>query len=199
MRTFREAIDAHAAARPDAPCVLAPEPDAVLTYRDLARSAHALGAYLAQQRIPPGSVVSFMLPNGIAAASVFLGAMYAGYVVSPVNLVAQDTQLAYTLAHSGTRIVFAAPEFIDRLHALRPRDRGDVVLRATDPDRLDLADAPATALAAVAEETPAMLMYTSGTTGEPKGVLLTHRNMIHAGRVVATAQRLDDTDRVLSS
>src|SRR5207244_7517696 len=41
--------------------------------------------------------------------------------------------------------------------------------------------------------------YTSGTTGEPKGVLLTHRNMIHAGRVVATAQRLDDTDRVLSS
>jgi long-chain acyl-CoA synthetase len=199
MRTFRDAIDAHAAARPDAPCVLAPEPDAILTYRDLARSAHALGAYMAQQGIPPGSVVSFMLPNGIAAASVFLGAMYAGYVVSPINLVAQDSQLAYTLAHSGTRIVFAAPEFIDRLQALRPRERHDIVLRATDPDRLDLPDAPATTLAALAEETPAMLMYTSGTTGEPKGVLLRHRNMIHAGRVVAAAQRLDDTDRVLSS
>src|SRR5712691_5838228 len=165
MRTFRDAIDAHAAARPEAPCVLAPEPDAVLTYADLARSAHALGAYLAQQGIPPGSVVSFMLPNGIAAACVFLGAMYAGYVVSPVNLVAQDTQLAYTLAHSGTRIVFAAPEFIDRLQTLRPRDR-DVVLRATDPDRLDLPDATATAVAALTEESPAMLMYTSGTTGE---------------------------------
>src|SRR5438552_7167070 len=199
MRTFRDAIDAHAAARPNAPCVIAPEPEAVLTYGDLARIGAELGAFLAQQGIAPGSVVSFMLPNGVAAASIFLGAMYAGYVVSPVNLVAQDTQLAYTLAHSGTRIVFAAPEFIDRLHALRPRDRGDVVLRATDPDRLDLADAPATALTTVAEETSAMLMYTSGTTGEPKGVLLTHRNMIHAGRVVATAQGLDDTDRVLSS
>jgi long-chain acyl-CoA synthetase len=198
MRTFRDAIDAHAAARPDAPCVLAPEPDAVLTYRELVLSAHALGAYLAQQGIPPGSVVSFMLPNGIAATSVFLGAMYAAYVVSPVNLVAQDTQLTYTLAHSGTRIVFAAPEFIERLQALRPRDR-DVVLRATDPDRLDLRGATATTLAALTEETPAMLMYTSGTTGEPKGVLLTHRNMIHAGRVVAAAQRLGDTDRVLSS
>ena len=199
MRTLRDAIDAHAAARPDAPCVLAPEPDAVLTYRDLARSADALGAYLAQQGILPGSVVSFMLPNGVAAASVFLGAMYAGYVVSPVNLIAQDTQLAYTLAHSGTRIVFAAPEFIDRLHALRPRDRGEIVLRATDPDRLDLPGMPATGLAALTEETPAMLMYTSGTTGEPKGVLLMHRNMIHAARAVAAAQKLSETDRVFSS
>src|SRR5205807_8911147 len=127
-------------------------------YRDLARSAHALGAYLAQQRIPPGSVVSFMLPNGIAAASVFLGAMYAGYVVSPVSLVAQDTQLAYTLAHSGTRIVFAAPEFIDRLHALRPRDRGVVVLLDTDPDRLELEESTATAPAAVDVVIPAQLM-----------------------------------------
>jgi acyl-CoA synthetase (AMP-forming)/AMP-acid ligase II len=199
MRTFRDAIDAHAAGRPDAPCVLAPEPDAVLTYRDLARSGSALGAYLAREGIPPGSVVSFMLPNGIAAASVFLGAMYAGYVVSPVNLLAQDTQLGYTLVHSSTRIVFAAPEFIDRLHALRPRTPSEIILRATDPDRLDLPDAPAAALAAVTEQTPAMLMYTSGTTGEPKGALLSHRNMVYAGSVVASTLALSDSDRVLSS
>src|SRR6266545_5377464 len=108
MRTFRDAIDAHAVARPDASCVIAPEPEAVLTYGDLARIGTELGTFLAQQGIAPGSVVSFMLPNGVAAASIFLGAMYAGYVVSPVNLLAQDTQLAYTLEHSDARIVFAA-------------------------------------------------------------------------------------------
>ena len=44
MRTFRDAIDTHAAAGPDAPCVLAPEPNAVLTYGDLARVGAELGA-----------------------------------------------------------------------------------------------------------------------------------------------------------
>jgi long-chain acyl-CoA synthetase len=199
MNTFREAIDAHAGARPDAPCVLAPEPGAVLTYGDVARAGRALGAYLAAERIAPGSVVSFMLPNGIAAASVFLGTMYAGYVVSPVNLLAQDSQLAYTLAHSEARVVFAAPEFIERLASLLPRER-EVALRPTDPDRLDLpSSSQAASTAPVTGTTPAMLMYTSGTTGVPKGVLLTHANMIHAGGVVAAWQALSESDRVLSS
>jgi long-chain acyl-CoA synthetase len=198
MRTFRDAIDAHAAARPDAPCVLAPEPDAVLTYGDIARAGRALAAMLAAEGIAPGSVVSFMLPNGIAAASVFLGTMYAGYVVSPVNLLAQDSQVAYTLAHSQTRLVFAAPEFIERLKGLQPRERA-IALRLTDPDRLDLPDALEAALAPLTDAAPAMLMYTSGTTGQPKGVLLSHGNMMHAGTAVASWQSLRAEDRVLSS
>ena len=199
MRTFRDAIDTHAAARPDAPCVLAPEPNAVLTYGDLARVGAELGAYLAHEGIPPGSVVSFMLPNGVSAANVLLGAMYCGYVVSPLNLLAQDSQLAYVIAHSETRLVFAAPEFIERLQRLCKEARSDAKLRPTNPDRLDLPAIEARELAAVEPTTPAMLMYTSGTTGEPKGVLLSHWNMIYAARAVAEAQALTAHDRVLSS
>ena len=198
MQTLRDAIDAHAAARPGAACVLAPEPDATLTYRDIARAGRALGAYLAASRIAPGSVVSFMLPNGIAAANLFLGTMYAGYVVSPVNLHAQDSQLAYTLEHSGTRLVFAAPEFVDRLEKLKPAGR-EIMLQPTDPDRLGLPELSGAPLAEVTAATAAMLMYTSGTTGVPKGVLLCHGNMLHAGKVVSSWQALGEDDRVLSS
>ena len=197
METFRAAIDAHAAARPNSPCVLAPEPDAVLTYGDIAGAGRAIGAYLASEGIAPGSVVSFMLPNGVAAASVFLGAMYAGYVVSPVNLLAQDSQLAYTLEHSETRLVFAAPEFVARLESLKPN--ANIKLRPTDPDRMDLPVRFSASPAALSAQSPAMLMYTSGTTGIPKGVLLSHASMIHAGRVVSAWQALTEKDRVLSS
>jgi len=199
MRTFRDAIDAHAAARPQAACIVAPEPQTIVTYGELRRECVALGAYLAAEGIAPGAVVSYMLPNGIAAASVFLGAMYAGYVVSPVNLLSQDRQLEYTLAHSRTRLVFAAPEHVERLRALLRRAQSAAVVRVTDPDRLGLAANAVAAQAGVAADTPAMLMYTSGTTGEPKGVLLSHWNLVFAGRSVAAAQALSADDRVLSA
>ena len=199
MRTLRDAIDAHAAAQPAAPCVIAPEADSVLSYGELKRTGAEIGAYLAGAGIPPGSVVSFMLANGLAAASVFLAAPYAGYIVSPVNLLAQDTQLDYTLAHSRTRLVFAAAEHVARLRALLKRAGSAAVVRETDPDRLDLTAPAAAPLASVAPATPAMLMYTSGTTGEPKGVLLSHWNMVSAGRAVSEAQALTPRDRVLSA
>src|SRR5208283_3737998 len=131
--------------------------------------------------------------------SVFLGAMYGGYVVSPVNLLAQDAQLEYTLAHSRTRLVFAAPEHLDRLRALLQRAQSAAILRATDPDRLALVGGSDALAAPIAADLPAMLMYTSGTTGEPKGVLLSHWNMVYAGRTVAAAQELTADDRVLSA
>src|SRR5512141_3070700 len=111
MPTLRAVIDRHADAQPDAPFLLAPEPGTTLSYAEFRATARALGAELAAQGIRPGEVVSYMLPNGVAAASVFLGAMYGGYVVSPVSLVAQDALIRHTLAHSETRIVYAAPEF----------------------------------------------------------------------------------------
>lgn len=199
MRTLRDAIDAHAAAQPAAPCIIAPEADRVLSYGELQRVGAELGAYLAGAGIAPGSVVSFMLPNGLAAASVFLAAIYAGYIVSPVNLLAQDTQLDYTLAHSRTQLVFAAAEHVARLRARLERAGSAAMVRETDPDRLELAAAPAAQLCAVAPATPAMLMYTSGTTGEPKGVLLSHWNMVSAGRAVTEAHALTPRDRVLSA
>jgi long-chain acyl-CoA synthetase len=200
MSTLREVIDGHATAQPDAPFLFAPEPSFAMTYADLRSGARALGAELAAQGIVPGDVVSYMLPNGVAAANVFLGAMYGGYVASPVSLLAQDALIEHTLAHSATRIVFVAPELEARLRAIVARTGSRAIVRPTSPDNLALSKAtgerPSDVIAA---STPAMLMYTSGTTGTPKGALLSHGNLVHAGRSVSAAHALTPADRVLSS
>jgi long-chain acyl-CoA synthetase len=200
MRTIRDAIDRHADAQPDAPFLLAPEPGVVVTYAELRDTARALCADLATQGIRPGEVVSYMLPNGVAAAGVFLGAMYGGYVVSPVNLLAQDALIEYTLAHSQTRIVFAAPEFVPRLRSIIARTGSLVIVRPSSVDDLEFAAFfGTTPAAALDSDLPAMLMYTSGTTGTPKGALLSHWNLIYAGQSVSNAHALTPADRVLSS
>jgi long-chain acyl-CoA synthetase len=200
MQTLREVIDEHAATRSAAPFLLAPEPGMTLSYGELRSVARALCAELVGLGIEPGEVVSYMLPNGASCASVFLGAMYGGYTVSPVSLVAQDAQLEHTLLHSQTRIVYAAPEYVERLSSIIARIESRAIVRSTPVDGLDLQATSGIGLEnAIVPETPAMLMYTSGTTGKPKGALLSHANLVHAGRSVVAAHALTSHDRVLSS
>ncbi len=198
--TIREVIDRNARERPDAPYILAPEPDGVLSYGGLRELARGLAGELSARGVAPGDVVSYMLPNGIAAAGVLLGAMHGGHVASPVSLLAQDVLIEHTLAHSRTRIVFAAPEFVSRLTAVAAKIGSGAIIRATSPDDLAIAAGRDTGRsAAPTPDAPALLMYTSGTTGRPKGALLSHANLVHAGRAVAAAHELTPADRVLSS
>jgi long-chain acyl-CoA synthetase len=199
MQTLRDVIDHHADVRPDAPFLFAPEPGITLTYRDLRDACRSLASFLPACGVAPGAVVSFMLPNGISAATIFLGAMYAGYVVSPLNLLAQDSHLAYALTNSDTRLVFAAPEFVERIESLLAGAGRTAVVRATDPDATAFDSMAAAALPPIKAQSPALLIYTSGTTGLPKGALLSHRNMVHAGEAVVAGQQLSPADRVLSS
>jgi long-chain acyl-CoA synthetase len=199
MHTIRDAVDAHADARAGAPFLLAPEPDAVIAYAALRESCRAFAALLDAHGVAPGGVVSFMLPNGVAAATVFVATMYAGRIVSPLNLIASDADVEYTLAHSGARLVFAANEHAERLLAIASRAALATTIVATDTDSLELPASADGELPPVAASDVAMLMYTSGTTGRPKGALLSHANMLAAGRAVAEWQQLAPSDRVLSS
>ena len=134
MATFRGVIDRYATVQPDAPFLIAPESSSQLTYGDLQDRCRRFVALLGAHQVRPGSTVSFMLENGVSAATVFLGAMYGGFVVSPVNLLAQDAQLEYTLVHSDTRLVFASEKNGPRLQRIKRATGAAFEIRIVDID-----------------------------------------------------------------
>ena len=164
-QTLRDLVDERAATQPDAPCLIAAETGAAMTYGALHDATAALEAFLGEAGIAPGEPVAFMLPNGLSAATLFIGIMAAGRVVAPQNLLAQDSYLEHALTHSGTRLVFADASSAERLTGLAARKRLPLRVHAVELDGLRLPAAPAARPTALQARDPALHMYTSGTTG----------------------------------
>ena len=200
MRTIRHYVDLQAATRPAAPYLIAPETGHVMTYAQLKTDAVELGRHLAGQGLVKGDKVALMLHNGYQTARLLVGVMYAGYMVAPLNLLAQPAQLAYVLDHSDTRLVFTSAELAERLRAALREVRRNIKVVVIDPDAVSIfADSslPDAGLLPVGENDDALLMYTSGTTGKPKGVVLSHRSVVAGGEFTSRAHELTAADRVM--
>lgn len=201
QQTIRHYIDWRARQQPEKGYLIAPETGRVLTYGRLHRDARVLAGVLRAQELRKGDKVALMLDNGYQTADLFLGVMYAGYVVAPLNLLAQPLQLAYVLEHSDVRAVFVAPEYRERLTVALAGLARPVAMHVIDVDAEEIFPGVTAAktLPEVADDDEALLMYTSGTTGRPKGALLTHRNVVAGARFTSEAHALGPDDRVLCS
>lgn len=153
------------------------------------RATRLAGAML--DRMPVGSVVSFMLPNWHEAAIVYHAATAAGMVVNPILPSLRDHELAFILTDADVRMIVIPAEFgghdyaamLERVTAAMPNSPDVVVVRG-EPltgqiafESLDTEAPPD--LPVVDPDAVRMIMYTSGTTGRPKGVLHS-QNSIHA-------------------
>ncbi|MFO1330488.1 MAG: AMP-binding protein [Rubrivivax sp.] len=190
--TVRALVDAAAATTPHAVYARATESDTVLTYAELQRGCRRVAAALAAQGVKPGDTVSLVMPNGLATLQWLLGAMHAGCAVNPVNLLSQADAMRYVLEHSDCRLVLASADWAPRVRELMPA----LPLLTVDPDRIELPESELDTPPPDAEAM-ALLMYTSGTTGRPKGVMLTQGNLAANARSIAAEHALGPADRVL--
>lgn len=198
MNTVRALIERAAQQRPDAIYALATEHAAQLSFRALLTSCKRMAGLLDAHGVAPGETVSLIMPNGLATLRVLLGAMWAGRCVNPINLLSQPDQMRYVLAHSNCRLVFVSPDWESKVRGLLESMDRPVRVVVVDADAVQLpgedqeVDAPAPT-----EDALGLLMYTSGTTGKPKGVMLTHANLVANAHAIAQEHELGEHDRVL--
>ncbi len=179
----------------------APETGATLSYGQLSQEAHHFSTWLEEQKISAHGHVGLYMQNGRQTSTIFLATMSCGRVITPLNLLAPTDQLAWVLDHSDIEVLFYSPDKKQSLFAALEKTKRKFLLVELDSDATEgpFMKCVAGSLPAVESSQPALLMYTSGTTGTPKGVLLTHANLMHAARSMAAWHALTQADIVLSS
>ncbi len=182
---------------PDAPVLRAG--DLTISYAELDRAARGVATRLRERGIAPGDKVALLIPNVPEFTIAYFGILYAGATVVPINVLAAAPEVTYFLQDSEARMLFVHPLFEQVGRAGASPLAVTVVLATSEvaPDTLgEFATAdPIDALHPTSPQDTAVILYTSGTTGKPKGAELTHSNLF-INCAVVVPRLLPPTDTV---
>lgn len=167
----------------------------VYTYRQLDEYGSCMANLLAELGIGRGERVALLLPNSPAFVFSYIGALKLGAIVVAINTAFKREEIGFILSDSGARVLITTAEW-----------RGLAEDAGASCEHLILADAAGAIQAAAVSERPpaaldsgdpAVILYTSGTTGLPKGAVLSHGNVLGNVRACVQAFGLVPEDRVL--
>jgi len=183
------------------------------SYAQLAEQTQALAALLLRTGLEPGARVAVYMEKRFENVAAMFGAAAAGCVFVPVNPLLKPEQVAYILADCNVRLLATTPERMAQLAPVLERCPDLRAILSTDAGK----DAEEHGLPVLAWPAPASaqadthfaphrridadvaaILYTSGSTGQPKGVVLSHRNMVAGAQSVAAYLDLGSDDRLLA-
>jgi len=179
--------DRHAEATPDAPALLYEDADGrsqTMTFAMLQRQANKLANVLLHLGVKPGDRVAIHLPQSFETAFAHVAGYKIGAIVLPLFSLFGPDALRHRLANSGAKVLITCQDNLPVLDAVRDDIGGLDHVLVTDREGLDGLSALMSAASDQCEtvnsraDDPALLMYTSGTTGDPKGALHAHRVLI---------------------
>jgi long-chain acyl-CoA synthetase len=196
MTNLASILDGSAAAQPDGVAIRLD--DLTISYRQLSDAARRVASLLASAGVSRGDRVGLMMPNIPAFPVAFYGALTAGAVVVPMNPLLKGREVAYYLSDSGARLLFAWREFAGEA----AKGAADVGAEVIQVDDVDLSSAlaghsPAAGSADADDTDDAVILYTSGTTGQPKGAQLTHGSLARNARLTAETLLQNHRDDVM--
>ena len=161
--------------------------EAQFTYREFANRTHRLANALVELGVAPGDRVSFITFNTHHLLEAYYGVIEAGAVLNPINIRLAPHEIEYILGHAKSKVVFVHRDFEALVADICPRLSPRPVVVVLDGEPGGIADHEYEALLASGSSDPrhptidenamAELFYTSGTTGLPKGVAMTHREL----------------------
>ena len=170
-----------------------------ITWLSLQEAAQQTAKRLAGLGVSSEDSVALMLPNGPAAVEALFGALYGGFRLTEINLAAGADAIGYALSHSGAKVVICGEGQAELLtEALALHDCDLRIIEAAN-EHIDWPETPPEAKLpkAPSAATQGLLMYTSGTTGRPKGVVPTHASLLAGGWTTAMAHALTPKDVAL--
>jgi long-chain acyl-CoA synthetase len=175
-------LTASAERAPDSPAIRLGEVE--LSYAELDDHSARLATLLADKGLEPGDRVGVMLPNVPQFPIAYYGVLRAGGVVVPMNVLLKRREIAFYLEDSGAKILLAWHGFAEEARD-GAADAGAKLVEV-EPAAFEAALAglePTPGLAGTAEDDTAVILYTSGTTGKPKGAELTHLNLARNAQI----------------
>jgi long-chain acyl-CoA synthetase len=146
-----------------------------ISYQELDQSVTILAQWFVQQGYQRGDRIVLLWPNSIELVMLFFACFRAGLIAVPVNVSLKTSEVAYVLEHSRAVLSFVHPGLAS---VAEEASRGCTTVRRHTMPAISDEDVDGIALPFVAEDDPALIIYTSGTTARPKGVTHSHRSLL---------------------
>jgi acyl carrier protein len=207
VKTLTEMLDWHVAEHPDHIHVTVLQDENVqlgtMTYRDLQAAAHAVAQGLIARDIVPGDRVAMMLPTSTDFFASFFGILYAGAVPVPIYPPARMAQLEehmrrqiVILRNAGARMLITVPE--GRALAVLLRSQVETLNSVETVTTLSAENSSLPLPPLNDPDAMGLMQYTSGSTGDPKGVMLTHHGLLENVRSMGHAMDASSADVFVS-